>query len=210
MYISSILLVWYFQVYQWSFQFQKSYFWKVVRRLAWKVKWGGFDFIWKVMSPDTTILQNWCFCWCISSTLRIINWIYIATRLCLCLASFISANTHFSGNQFSCILAVLNWMICFTRFDEDELCRFYVASNGEFSRFVASVKKTIRWRQTYTMLSPHELEEWSSFLFWHGYDVKRRPCLIIRLGLACSNLSSSNKPLFAKAVGEYSLSSTFE
>ncbi|KAL8103008.1 uncharacterized protein LOC141677635 [Apium graveolens] len=86
------------------------------------------------------------------------------------------------------------------RFDEDELCRFYAASNGEFSRFVASVKKTIHWRQTYTMLSPHELEQWSSFLFWHGYDVKRRPCLIIRLGLACSNLSSSNKPLFAKAV----------
>ncbi|KAK1378071.1 CRAL-TRIO lipid binding domain-containing protein [Heracleum sosnowskyi] len=86
------------------------------------------------------------------------------------------------------------------RFDEDELCRFYAASNGEFSRFVASVKKTIHWRQTYTMLSPHELEDWSSFLFWHGYDVKRRPCLIIRLGLAFSNLSSSNKPLFAKAV----------
>lgn len=86
------------------------------------------------------------------------------------------------------------------RFDEDELCRFYAASNGDFSRFVASVKKTIHWRQTYTMLSPHELEDWSSFLFWHGYDVKRRPCLIIRLGVACSNLSSSNKPLFAKAV----------
>lgn len=86
------------------------------------------------------------------------------------------------------------------RCDEDELGRFYAASNGEFSRFVASVKKTIHWRQTYTMLSPHELEEWSPFLFWHGYDVKRRPCLIIRLGVACSNLTSSNKPLFAKAV----------
>lgn len=105
---------------------------------------------------------------------------------------------------------MLNWMICLSRFDEDELGRFYAASNGEFSRFVASVKKTIHWRQTYSMLSPHELEEWSPFLFWHGYDVKRRPCLIMRLGVACSNLTSSNKPLFAKAVGEYYVSSTFK
>lgn len=96
-------------------------------------------------------------------------------------------------------------MIC-SRLDEDELFRFYAATNGEFPKFVASVKKTLRWRQTYTMLSPHELEDWSCFVFWHGYDVKRRPCLIIRLGLACSNLSSSNKPFFAKAVGEYSVS----
>ncbi|WOH12345.1 hypothetical protein DCAR_0831847 [Daucus carota subsp. sativus] len=86
------------------------------------------------------------------------------------------------------------------RLDEDELCRFYAASNGDFSRFVTAVKKTIQWRQTYTMLSPDELKDWDCFVFWHGYDVKRRPCLIIRLGLACSNLSSSNKPVFAKAV----------
>ncbi|KAM7499252.1 hypothetical protein LguiA_023666 [Lonicera macranthoides] len=86
------------------------------------------------------------------------------------------------------------------RFDEDELRRFYSASNFEFSRLLSSVKKTILWRQTYTILSFKELEAWSHWIFWHGCDTRRRPCLIIRLGLACSSLKSNEKALLARAV----------
>lgn len=86
------------------------------------------------------------------------------------------------------------------RINEDELRRFYIAAGGEFSTFVSSVKKTIRWRQSYRLLSPQELEVWSHLVFWHGHDVRLRPCLIIRLGLACSNLTSNNKTGFAQAV----------
>ncbi|THG19360.1 hypothetical protein TEA_004037 [Camellia sinensis var. sinensis] len=67
------------------------------------------------------------------------------------------------------------------RLNDDELHRFYTAANGEFSRLLSSIKKTIHWRQTFTFLSPQELESWSHLVFWHGYDVQLRPCLIIRL-----------------------------
>ncbi|XP_028095852.1 uncharacterized protein LOC114295738 [Camellia sinensis] len=86
------------------------------------------------------------------------------------------------------------------RIDEDELHRFYIAANGDFSCLLSSVKKTIRWRETYNILSGHELEMWSSMVFWHGFDVKYRPCLIVRLGLACSSLSSHERPCFLQAV----------
>uniref|UniRef100_A0A5B7BU34 CRAL-TRIO domain-containing protein n=1 Tax=Davidia involucrata TaxID=16924 RepID=A0A5B7BU34_DAVIN len=86
------------------------------------------------------------------------------------------------------------------RLNEDELRRFYAAANSEFPRLLSSVKKTIRWRQTYTILSSQELERWSNLVFWHGCDVKLRPCLIIRLGLACSNLIFNDRPIFVKAV----------
>ncbi|XP_059666239.1 uncharacterized protein LOC132312039 [Cornus florida] len=86
------------------------------------------------------------------------------------------------------------------RLNEEELRRFYAAANGVFKKFLSSVKKTIRWRQAYTILSPQELEVWSQWVFWHGYDVKQRHCLIIRLGLACSNFRSNERSLFAKAV----------
>ncbi|PSR93094.1 CRAL-TRIO domain-containing protein [Actinidia chinensis var. chinensis] len=86
------------------------------------------------------------------------------------------------------------------RLNEDQLRRFYAAANGEFSRLLSSIKKTIRWRQTYNFLSPLELDAWSHLVFWHGYDMQQRPCLIIRLGLACSNLRSNNRSDFVKAV----------
>lgn len=117
-----------------------------------------------------------------------------------------------SSNEAPKILASKKWLLDLhkefdkqgltlpERLDEDELHRFYAAANGEFSRFISSLKKTIHWRQTYSILSQEELEAWSRFVFWHSYDVKLRPCLIIRLGLACSNLNSNNRPLFAKAV----------
>lgn len=96
---------------------------------------------------------------------------------------------------------VVIWHVGVYRLDEDELCRFYSASNFEFSRLLSSVKKTILWRQTYTILSPKELEAWSHWIFWHGCDTRQRPCLIIRLGLACSSLKSNKKPILARAVG---------
>ncbi|XP_043697547.1 uncharacterized protein LOC122648393 [Telopea speciosissima] len=86
------------------------------------------------------------------------------------------------------------------RINEDELRRFYAAANGDFSCLLALVKKTIHWRETYHILSEQELEMWSHLVFWHGYDVKLRPCLIIRLGLAFSTLTSHDRPRFAQAV----------
>lgn len=86
------------------------------------------------------------------------------------------------------------------RLNDDELRQFYAAANGDFARLLSSVKKTIKWRQSYTFLSPEELETWSPFIFWHGHDANQRPCLIIRLGLACSNLRSNGRFLLIKAV----------
>lgn len=41
---------------------------------------------------------------------------------------------------------------------------------------------------------------WSNMVFWHGFDVKHRPCLIVRLGLACTSLLSHDRPRFAQAI----------
>ncbi|MQL74746.1 hypothetical protein Taro_007115 [Colocasia esculenta] len=86
------------------------------------------------------------------------------------------------------------------RINDAELRRFYTAANGDFSCLLRSIRRTIRWRETYGLLSPQELESWSHLVFWHGYDVKLRPCLIIRLGLACTSLSPSERPSFAQAI----------
>ncbi|KAL7150506.1 hypothetical protein ABFS83_05G117100 [Erythranthe nasuta] len=86
------------------------------------------------------------------------------------------------------------------RFNKEELQRFYEAANGDPSSLLSSVKKTIRWRETYRILSGEELEMWSNMVFWHGLDVKNRPCLIVRLGLACTSLPSHDRPRFAQAV----------
>lgn len=86
------------------------------------------------------------------------------------------------------------------RIDEEELRRFYTAANGDFSSFLSSIKKTIRWREIYGILSVQELEKWSTLVFWHGFDLKHRPCLIVRLGLACISLPSDDKPRFAQAI----------
>lgn len=95
-----------------------------------------------------------------------------------------------------------SWCLC--RINEDDLRRFYTAANGNFPSFLSSVKKTIRWRETYGILSLEELETWSPLVFWHGYDLKDRPCLIVRLGVACSNLPWRDRPRFAQAVGMWS------
>ncbi|XP_057480654.1 uncharacterized protein LOC130767709 [Actinidia eriantha] len=86
------------------------------------------------------------------------------------------------------------------RINEDELNSFFIAANGDFSCLLSSVKKTIRWRETYNILSGQELDMWSNVVFWHGFDVNYRPCLIVRLGLACSSLSSHERPRFLQAV----------
>ncbi|XP_074267858.1 uncharacterized protein LOC141591440 [Silene latifolia] len=86
------------------------------------------------------------------------------------------------------------------RFNETELRRFYAAANGDFTFLLSSVKKTIRWRETFNILSREELKMWSKVVFWHGYDVRHRPCLIVRLGLACSILPNHDRPRFAQAV----------
>ncbi|KAL2332119.1 hypothetical protein Fmac_019700 [Flemingia macrophylla] len=86
------------------------------------------------------------------------------------------------------------------RIGDDELRRFWDASNNDFSCFLTSIKKTIRWRETYRILSEEELKMWSKMVFWHGSDVSHRPCLIVRLGLACNTLTSEDRPRLAQAV----------
>ncbi|KAM7496569.1 hypothetical protein LguiA_020983 [Lonicera macranthoides] len=86
------------------------------------------------------------------------------------------------------------------RINEDELHRFYSAANGDFPCFLSLVKKTIHWRETYKILCAQELEMWSNLVFWHGSDVMHRPCLIVRLGLACIGLPSSERPRIAQAI----------
>lgn len=97
------------------------------------------------------------------------------------------------------------WATCFYRLNDNELRQFYAAANGDFARLRSSVKKTIKWRQSYTFFSPEELEAWSPFIFWHGHDANQRPCLIIRLGHACYNLRSEGRSILIKAVGMHSL-----
>lgn len=86
------------------------------------------------------------------------------------------------------------------RMTEGELRRFYAVSDGNFARLLSSVKKTIRWRQKYALFSPQELEAWANLVFWHGSDVMQRPCLILRIGPAVSDLASNGQALFVKAV----------
>lgn len=86
------------------------------------------------------------------------------------------------------------------RLNEDELHRFYNASNGDFAMLLSSLKRTIRWRETYNILSLQELEMWSHLVFWHGLDVMLRPCLVIRLGRAYSSLVPHDRPRFAQAL----------
>nr|GEW02713.1 CRAL-TRIO domain-containing protein [Tanacetum cinerariifolium] len=85
------------------------------------------------------------------------------------------------------------------RINKDELYRFHAAANGDFSYLFTLVKKSIRWRETYRILSQEELEMWSNMVFWHGFDVKKRPCLIIRL-VACIRLPPNERPRFAQAI----------
>lgn len=86
------------------------------------------------------------------------------------------------------------------RINDDELHRFYTASNNDFSCFLTSIKKTIHWRESYRILSGEELEMWSNLVFWHGTDLLHRPCLIVRLGVGCSSLASQDRPRFAQAI----------
>ncbi|CAN6302993.1 unnamed protein product [Urochloa humidicola] len=86
------------------------------------------------------------------------------------------------------------------RFTDDELRRFNVAANGDFSSLLSSVKKTIRWRETFHILTLQELDKWSHLVFWHGFDTMLRPCLVIRLGLACSSIPPRDRPRFGQAV----------
>ncbi|KAG0465177.1 hypothetical protein HPP92_019341 [Vanilla planifolia] len=88
-----------------------------------------------------------------------------------------------------------------SRFNVDELNRFYAAANGDLANLLSSLKKSIRWRESYNILSSHELEVWSHLVFWHGFDVMLRPCLVIRLGLAWSTLAPDERPRFAQAIG---------
>ncbi|XP_021720897.1 uncharacterized protein LOC110688454 [Chenopodium quinoa] len=86
------------------------------------------------------------------------------------------------------------------RINESELRRFYSSVNGDFSSLLSSIKKTIRWRETYHILSEPELKVWSDIVFWHGYDVRHKPCLIVRLGVACTNLPTRDRPRIAQAI----------
>lgn len=116
---------------------------------------------------------------------------------------FMHTHTHaYVYHISSCSALPWCW---FDRLNDDEIRRFYASTKGDFQRTLSLVKKTIQWRQSYTFLSPQELQAWSHLVFWHGYDLKKRPCLIIRLGLACSNLRASERDFFAKVIGNFFL-----
>lgn len=86
------------------------------------------------------------------------------------------------------------------RIDDNELQRFYTAADGDFSCLLRSVKRTIRWRETYGIMTLKEMESWSHLVFWHGSDLELQPCLVLRLGLACSSLVPRDRPRFTQAV----------
>ena len=44
---------------------------------------------------------------------------------------------------------------------------------------------------------------WSNLVFWHGFDVKQQPCLVVRLGLASISLPPSDRPRFAQAISMF-------
>ncbi|KAL8159766.1 hypothetical protein V2J09_001303 [Rumex salicifolius] len=79
------------------------------------------------------------------------------------------------------------------RISEDDIYRFYTSTNGDFPTFLSAIKKTIQWRQTFKFLSLQELDGWSSVVFWHERDKKGRPCLFVRLGLACSDTTHKDR-----------------
>lgn len=85
-------------------------------------------------------------------------------------------------------------------FDDDQVQRFWGAAHGDTTKFVTNVKKTIRWRKNYHFLSQSDLQLWEHLVFWHKHDDLGRPTLVIRLGLACSTLSPSERPLFVQAI----------
>jgi len=87
------------------------------------------------------------------------------------------------------------------RFDDDEVQRVWSAAHGDTTKFVANVKKTIRWRANYHFLSQSDLQTWENLVFWHKHDAFGRPTLIICLGLAFSTLTPSERPLFVQAIG---------
>lgn len=86
------------------------------------------------------------------------------------------------------------------RLKGDDLHRFYAVSDGDFAKFISSVKKTIQWREKYTLLSQQELKAWGNLVFWHGSDLMQRPTLIIRVGLAVSDLGSNGQSQFVRAI----------
>lgn len=108
---------------------------------------------------------------------------------------------RFIGKPSSFLYLMFGAPMYTCRINEDELRRFYGAANGDLSCLLSSLKKTIHWRDTFHILTLQELETWSHLVFWHGFDVLLRPCLVIRLGLACSNLVPHDRPRFAQAIG---------
>lgn len=86
------------------------------------------------------------------------------------------------------------------RIGDDELERFLLAANNNVKQCAALVKKNVRWRETFYFFPPYELEKWSSLVFWHGYDTRMRPSLVVRVGSAYSILKANERPSFAQAI----------
>jgi len=86
------------------------------------------------------------------------------------------------------------------RMDNDELGRFLVAAHGDVTNFIARVKKTVQWRERHHIFSAAELKRWEHLVYWHGQDSQGRPTLIVRLGLAYTDLDPTDYPGFAQAV----------
>jgi hypothetical protein len=86
------------------------------------------------------------------------------------------------------------------RIGDDDLERFLASTKNDIERCAMLVKRNVKWRETFYFLSPFELENFSSLLFWHGYDSAMRPSLVVRIGLAYSHLSAKERPRFIQAI----------
>lgn len=107
----------------------------------------------------------------------------------------------FQADPLNQLRFLLNCHLRVFRFDDDKVLRVWGAANGDTTKFVAHVKKTIRWRVNYHFLSQSDLQTWEHLVFWHKHDALGRPTLIIRLGLAFSTLAPSERSLFIQAIG---------
>jgi hypothetical protein len=134
------------------------------------------------------ILQNSCIPFCVDSERAVEHFTAIYFLVLL--------------RGYACLLEYLQVFRMYSfRMDDDEVERFGVAANGDMSKFVATMKKTVQWRENYHFLPESDLQTWSHLIFWHLHDAQGRPILVIRLGAAYSTIAPSDRPRFAQAVG---------
>ncbi|XP_017423237.1 uncharacterized protein LOC108332471 isoform X2 [Vigna angularis] len=72
-------------------------------------------------------------------------------------------------------------------------------NNLESEKWLTQLNQELE-NQGLSLPEREEQKMWTKLVFWHGCDVERRPCLIVRLGSACNTLEWEDRPRFAQAV----------